>query len=153
MYNCFMVMTNNFLTFIYYYLDPLYFIKKQIIMKDYHLNAIMYNRMEKVILKLALKKNAFDNLIHIPYTNGIIYINECKQDNKYFQEKLLYAVNRYKETQLWNINRPTYICGLNPQFPYCYKSVMIKDLNYVNNMNENYNTYSTKEIYKLWVKI
>jgi hypothetical protein len=152
-YNSFIIITNNFLTKFYCYVDPLYLIKKQIINKDYDLNTIMYKRMEKLILKSIPKKIVFDYLIHIPYTNSCINVNDCRVDNKHFKEIIMLAVKQYREQQLWNINRQTYICGLNPLFTYCYKSVMINDLNNIDKLNENYNTYSKQEIYKLWVKL
>ena len=122
---------------IYEYADPLISIRKQIENKEYDLDEIMYQRMIKYIKKTSYIPNHIDN-----YNIA----------NRNLKNYLLNSFNGYKNIFLWKIKRHTNINGLNTFYSCSYREQMIKDIQ-ITNPKIYYKKYSTKQLYKKWLKL
>lgn len=138
---------------IYEYADPLIAIRKQIENKDYDLDEIMYQRMIKYIIKTTYIPNHISYLLtNIDSNQNFIFIENSNIYDRNLKNYLLNAFNGYKNIFLWKITRPTNICGLESFYVCSYRQKMIKDIQITNN-KIYYIKYSTKQIYKKWLKL
>jgi hypothetical protein len=138
---------------IYEYADPLISIKKQIENKECDLDDIMYKKMIKYIKKTSYLPNHISYLLtNIDNTSNYIFIDNSNIVNINLKNYLLNSFTGYKNIFLWKIKRPTNINGLNTFYKCSYRDQMIKDLQIMNH-KIYYKKYSTKQLYKKWLKI
>lgn len=145
------------------YADPLIAVRKQIETGDYDLDEIMYERMKKYMLK-----NCIDDTRFRDYTLGnngdCIFLNERNIDDKIYKDAILNWNCGYRNYFLWKHKRPTSICGLEfDKFNSFRKALlMVYDANVLNQIlynynyndsNTDFNTYLTREYYKLWAEL
>ena len=130
---------------IYEYADPMIQIRKQIVNKEYNLDIIMFERMVKYI------KNEFSGGLTF-YLN---YYEEINENNIYIHKQSI--LNYYKRYILYNALLRTRICGLDRRYNFfsqnylSQRTKIIMDLE-LNNIKVN-NKYSTKQLYKKWLKL
>jgi hypothetical protein len=140
---------------IYEYADPINVIRKHI---DNHfvrnnLDEIMCNRMKKIILN-KLNKGLEEYYLYSKESNEReIFVNKTNINDINMRDLIINAYLGYKDCYLYQISRKTKICGLQPYASLDYnRSQMIKDLNQVK-PNIIYKKRSTKQLYKLWIKL
>ena len=128
---------------IYEYADPMLYVKKQIVNKEYDLDEIMYKRYLKEIRKdisRGLGGINIDFYTYIDHTN--MYEEKYKQ----------HILNYYKQLILYNERYRIRICGLYARIDsYCHRSKIIMDLE-TNGIKVN-RKHSKKQLYKKWVKL
>ena len=137
---------------IYEYADPLNAVRKQIENKDYDLDEIMYKRMKKHIIKSMF----FSYCLFVEQTNETYYIDNNNINNVDLKSIILNAKCGYKDFFLYKSKRPAYICGLSSNNIEFIKVLMIWDLQTANiykSKNPNYDKYTTKNVYKKWLKL
>lgn len=139
------------LNIIYEYADPFLYVKKQIIHKSYCLDDFMYKRMKKEIGKtFSNSHNGWGEYVIYKYNilwnyNSHIIITPS---NINAQENKIHIVNFYK---LLFSPKPTSICGLATFLLGSYRTKIIMDLE-ANGHTIN-RRYSTKQLYKKWIKL
>lgn len=126
---------------IYEYADPMINIRKQIVNKEYNLDDIMYKR-----LLIKIKKDMSRGL---RYYIDFYDIKPNDIDNKIHKNILL---SHYKQYTLYYERYMFRVCGLDRRYNfYCQRTKLIMDLN-ANGIKVN-NRYSTKQLYKKWLKL
>lgn len=127
---------------IYEYADPMVNIRKQIVNKEYNLDNIMYKRMIKKIKRhLSLGLNYY-----IDFYEPINYMNMYEEIHK---QPIL---NHYKQYILYYEKYRRRVCGLDRRYNfYCQRTKIIMDLE-ANGVKVN-KRYSTKQLYKKWLKL
>lgn len=128
---------------IYEYADPMIKIRKQIINKEYDLDEIMYKRYLKQI-----RKDISRGLggIHIDFYDYIDHRNMYEERHK---QPIL---NHYKQHILYYERYRRRVCGLDRRYNfYCQRTKIIMDLE-AGGVKVN-NRYSTKQLYKKWLKL
>lgn len=159
-----LTLSYDLMRLVYEYADPLNAIRKQIKNKEYDLDEIMYKRMKKHIIKNEYDKSNISYCLHnhIGQRYGFMFITNSNIDNIELKYMILNAKSGYKDLFLWKSTRPNQICGLNPFYKSEYRYKMLEDLEYkmsleyANNITKKYITYrsySTKQLYKKWLKI
>jgi hypothetical protein len=126
---------------IYEYADPMIKIRKQIVNKEYNLDDIMYKR-----LLIKIKKNFSRGL---SYYADFYEIEPNDVDNEIHKNVIL---NHHKQYTLYYERYARRVCGLDRRYNfYCQRTKIISDLN-ANRKKVN-NRYSTKQLYKIWLKL
>lgn len=136
------------------YADPLIAIRKQIENKDYDLDEIMYQRMKKYILKNSSHTETIDYMMTTE--KDLILIHKHNIHNRNFIKYFLNAKCGYKDFFLRKPTRPNFICGLSPDHKFYYRTQILEDIKYVKNhtyVKTELNRYSTKQLYKKWLKL
>jgi hypothetical protein len=129
---------------IYQYADPLAEVKKQIVNKDYDLDEIKYKRMIREIENNFINSNNEyemiwrDNYIVVNPSN--IHTIEKKHIISYYN--FLFNITRQKRYK---------ICGLDPDYLCSYRDSIISSLEASGHKVNN--RYSTKQLYKKWLKL
>ena len=126
---------------IYEYADPIVKIKKQIINKEYNLDEIMYKR-----LLIKIKKD---------FSRGLGYyidFYEINPNDIYNEIHKYPMLNHYRFYTLYYEKYRRRICGLDTRYDlYCQRTKIIMDL-VANGVKVN-KKYSTKQLYKKWLKL
>lgn len=131
------------LNIIYEYADPFLYVKRQIRNKTYCLDNFMYQRMKKEIEKTFI--NSHNGWGHYYLFNSDISITP--HNIKALEHKTA-IIETYK---IMFFNPSTSICGLRT-FPIgSYRTKIIMDLE-ANGYTIN-RRYSTKQLYKQWIKL
>ena len=127
---------------IYEYADPMLYVKKQIVNKEYDLDNIMYKRMIKQIKKQLSRGLDFYIDFYEPINHRNMYEERHKQ----------YILNHYKQYILYYERYKRRVCGLDRGYNIHYqRTKIIEDLNA--NGKKADTRYSTKQLYKKWVKL
>jgi hypothetical protein len=137
---------------IYEYADPFLAVKKQIVNKDYDLEEIMYKRILRFIKDRISRGLEF----YIDFYEPITHINMY---NKKHKQVMLYD---YREYTLYSETyRKRRICGLDIRYEHFLerdkiilemeRDKIIMDLE-ANGHKVN-RRYSTKQLYKKWLKL
>ncbi len=129
---------------IYEYANPFLAVKKQIVNKDYDLDEIMYKRMLRFVKdRISRGMAQYLNMIfHDPITHINIYEERHKRPmlNYYRKNILYYELDRRR------------ICGFDPRYDIRHqRDKMVTDLE--TNGRKASLRYSTKQLYKQWVKL
>jgi hypothetical protein len=129
---------------IYEYADAMMKIRKQIANKNYDLDEIKYKRMIREIENNFINSN---NEYEMIWRDNYIVVNPSNIHN--IEKKHIISYYNY----LFNITRQKRykICGLDPDYLCSYRSSIIRSLEASGHKVNN--KYSTKQLYKRWLKL
>lgn len=141
---------------IYEYADPMVHIRKEIEKSHNLLDNIMYEKMKKYIQNRYIEYDRYD------YNINETYIITPQEINDIELKHIL--LDAYKQKYFWRLRLINKICGLNTFYKCSYRGQMIEDLSLVEHIKLslnpaniknfiNHRNYSTKEIYKNWIKL
>jgi len=139
------------------YAQPLFL--KQIENGDYDLDELMYQKMKKMILKHFTLDTyiTFHQYLHNNYYGDEIIIDIHNIDNSIFKDVILNYSNGYKQLFLYKHKTPPLICGLKKGYDDTYRHQILSDLQYntqpVKKSKYKNKRYSTKQLYKKWIKL
>jgi hypothetical protein len=133
---------------IYDYADYFRLVKQQIVNKDYNLDEIKYKRMIREIEKYFI--NSYNGWYEYNLTNKYNRSIFVTPHNIHTIKKK-YMLSHYD--WLFNINKQKRykICGLDKDYLYSYRNSMISSLEA--NGDKVNRRYSTKQLYKKWLKL
>jgi hypothetical protein len=142
---------------IYEYADPLLAVIKQIENAEYDLDELMYQKMKKMILKHFTLDSyiSFHEGLHNDYYGNEIVIDIHNMDNSIFKDVILNYSNGYKQLFLYKHKIKPLICGLKKGDDDTYRHQILSDLQYNTQpvKKTKYKRYSTKQLYKKWIKL